>query len=345
MPPRAVSGFHPASELRQDLVSGEWVAIATERAKRPGAFARKTARRSEAGRKTCPFERLLPEHVLAYTSKGGTALADDWWVQAAPNKYPAFTRSTVCARQHEKGPYRWTEGVGFHEVIITRDHARSMALMSGEEVEQVVRIYQERAVVMGRDDCTQYTSIFHNHGAGAGATLAHPHSQIIAIPVIPPDVGRSIQGAAAYFARHNACVHCAAIEYELGVGERIIYENEHCVVVAPYASKSAFETRIFPRKHRARFEETAAEERRAVADALRIALAKLFYGLNDPDYNFFFHTAPGHDGAFAHYHWHVEIVPKTAIWAGFEIGTGIEISAIRPEDAAAFLRTVELPHA
>lgn len=372
MPPQSKSLKETASELRQDPVSGDWVAIATARAKRPHAFVEKGRKRFSQPKSTCPFEELISQYTAAFTTSGQEASGNNWWVQVIPNKYPAFTpleafrmRDTLlsgvdnrrgnklltgftrgmCAAPHTAGPYVWTEGVGFHEVVITRDHTRAIADMGHDEVEQVVHIYQERAREMQKDDCMKYVSIFHNHGSGAGATLSHPHSQIIALPVIPPDVARSIRGSADYFHRHNACVHCAIIGYELEAGERVIYENDHCVVVAPYASKTAFEMRIFPKKHRARFEEAVAEERASAADALRASLAKLSRGLKDPDYNFFFHTAPvaGSGENFNHYHWHIEIIPKTAIWAGFEIGTGIEISAIAPEDAASFLKNVSVP--
>jgi len=341
MPPQIISSKN-ASELRQDLVSGDWVAIATARAKRPNAFIEKKKRKFLQSKSACPFEQLLSPRELVYARDGREA-ADDWWIQAVPNKYPAFTRG-ACATPHTAGPYVWTEGVGFHEVIITRDHTRAIARMRQDEVEQIIRVYQERMLAMYRDDCVKYVSIFHNHGSQAGATISHPHSQIIALPVVPPDVARSIRGSADYFHQHTACVHCAMIAYERKAGERLIYENDYCLVLAPYASKTAFELRIFPKKHRARFEEVVAEERVSVADALRVSLAKLAGGLKDPDYNFFFHTAPVGAGKeeFGHYHWHIEIIPKTAIWAGFEIGTGIEISAIAPEDAAAFLRDIKV---
>ncbi len=329
------------SELRRDLVSGDWVAIATARARRPHAFVEKKKSEFNQSVTGCPFEKLHTDAVLAYARDGNIAGGNTWWVQVIPNKYPAFGKGE-CAVLSSVGPYQWTQGIGFHEVVVTRDHTRSIAMMSHDEVLQIIRSYQERAAAMHKDPCVKYISIFHNHGPTAGASVSHPHSQMIALPVIPPDVARSIRGSAEYFHAHNGCVHCAIVGYEREMGERIIYENDHCIVVAPYASKTAFEMRIFPKKHRARFEEAVAEECRALADALRVSLAKLFRGLGDPDYNFFIHTAPiASAGEFNHYHWHLEIVPKTAIWAGFEIGTGIEISTIAPEDAAKFLRQVK----
>lgn len=329
------------SELRQDLVSDDWVVIATGRGKRPGDFLKQKHPSFKQPRSTCPFEKLLPQTLLTY-SLPGTGIKDNWWTTVVPNKYPAFGMG-VCSIFHRCGPYQWTEGVGFHEVVITRDHERSLAQMSDAEAELVLRVYQDRYVFMKEDKCVKYILILHNHGRLSGATISHPHSQIVALPVIPPDVGRSLKGSAVYYHQNKSCVHCLMIEYELNAKDRVVYENDHFVVVAPYASKSAFEIRVFPKRHGAHFEEIDFKERMALANSLRTSLGKLFRGLKNPDYNFFLHTAPVDSvQEFHHYHWHFEIVPKTAIWGGFEIGTGIEISTIAPESAAKFLRGIKV---
>lgn len=330
------------SELRQDVVSGDWVVIATGRSRRPHEFLGEKRIRVRQPKKGCPFDMLHKEAVLllpdGHIKKNAYA-----WVQVLPNKYPAFRAADVCAVFQDKGPYHWTAGIGFHEVVVTQDHARSIAQMSDKEVELLLIAYQKRYLVLQEEACVEYVSIFHNHGRLSGATIAHPHSQIIAIPVIPPDVGRSLQGSSRYFEEHHTCVHCMMLKYELSVRERVVYENDHCVALTPYASKTAFELRIFPKAHHARFEEIGDTERLSLAHMLRVALAKLHSGLRNPDYNFFLHTAPTkHAKKFQHYHWHFEIIPKTAIWAGFEIGTGIEISTIAPETAAVFLKKIKI---
>lgn len=330
------------SELRQDVVSGDWVVIATGRGRRPHEFLSEKRVIARQSKKGCPFDVVYKEAVLLLFDNQEKK-STGWRVQVIPNKYPAFGASGVCAVFYDKGPYHWTDGVGFHEVVVMRDHTRSLAEMSDEEVELLMRAYQERYLALQKGECVQYVSIFHNHGRLSGATIAHPHSQIIAIPVIPPDVGRSFQGSLKYFHEHTSCVHCVVLKYELRVRDRVAYENDHCVVVAPYASKTAFELRVFPKTHQARFEEIGSAERLSLANALRTALAKLYSGLGNPDYNFFLHTAPTRrQKEFEHYHWHFEIVPKTAIWAGFEIGTGIEISTIAPETATAFLKKIKI---
>ncbi len=325
------------SELRQDIVSGDWVVIATGRARRPHEFLKQKRPRFDQPKKTCPFENL-PEQVLSFYALHDGQEKDNWWVEVVPNKYPAFGKG-VCSLFHKVGPYQWIEGVGFHEVVITRSHKRSIAEMSEEEVELILRAYQERYLVIKKDECVRYISILHNHGRLSGATISHPHSQIIAIPVIPPDIGKSIRGSGDYSSRYKTCIHCLVLRYELKAKDRIIYENESFVAIAPFASKTAFEIRIFPKKHSPHFEEIGMEERRYLADTMRVSLAKLFKGLRNPDYNFFLHTAPTRDSReFRQYHWHFEILPKTSIWGGFEISTGIEISTITPEEAAKFLR-------
>ena len=331
---------HAPSELRQDPVSGEWVVIATGRAKRPQDFASAPQKRATPSAYPCPFEVLFPNAHSVYARDGGTN-ADEWLVQVVPNKYPAFVGG-ACPVLREVGPYRVTDGIGFHEVVITREHARPLGVQTSTEAELVLRAYQDRFRAIKADSCMRYISVFHNHGPLAGATIEHPHSQIIATPVIPPDIGRSIAGSHAYAQTHGgACVHCAVLRHELRAGERVVYENNDAVVLAPFASKTAFELRVMPRTHCAYFEEAGASERRGVAEALTVSLARIAKGLGDPDYNFFLHTAPvGPPESFSHYHWHIEIIPKTAVWAGFEIGTGIEISTISPEEAAAFLKNV-----
>lgn len=329
------------SELRQDIVSGDWVVIATGRAKRPHEFLKQKRSRFNQPQKTCPFENLHEEALLFYAF-GGRQEKNNWWVEVVPNKYPAFGKG-VCSLFRQVGPYQWIEGVGFHEVVVTRSHERSIAAMSREEVELVLRVYQERYLAISKDECVRYISILHNHGRLSGATISHPHSQIIAIPVIPPDIGKSIRGSGDYSRKYQTCIHCLVLRYELKAKERIIYENKSFVVIVPFASKTAFEIRIFPKKHSPHFEEMEVEERSFLADVMRVSLAKLFKGLNNPDYNFFLHTAPTRDSQkFQQYHWHFEILPKTAIWGGFEISTGIEISTITPEEAAKFLREVKV---
>lgn len=341
-----------ASELRQDIITGDWVVVATGRARRPDEFARRSRLKEKAQpKKNCPFEKLMPSALVVYdrrgerfeiTPKDKSYLKSNWWLEVVPNKYPAFGRGT-CAVEKRVGPYRMQDGVGFHEVVITRDHTRSISKMTQSEAGMVIRAYRHRYLALKDQPCVEYISIFHNHGRESGATISHPHSQIIAIPVIPPDISRSLRGSAEFYKRNKRCSHCVMLGFELKDKKRIIYKNRSFVAFAPFVSRQAFEIRIFPRRHNPEFEKVSDREVTDLAEALRVALAKLSCALEDPAYNFFIHTAPTADGRSAsHYHWHIEILPKTGVWAGFEIGTGIEISTIAPETAAKFLRKIKL---
>ncbi|MDP3963619.1 MAG: DUF4921 family protein [bacterium] len=327
------------SEFRQDLVTGDWVVIATGRARRPHAYA--------AGRPvvnddiaTCPFEDLVKsgneKPVLTLKDKNG------WTVLAVSNKYPALTHGNgTCPIEASQGLYRYMEGTGFHEVVILRDHYATLAELPASRIVPLIAVYRQRFSVLKKEPCINYISIFHNSGREAGATLTHPHSQLIALPVVPPDIARSIAGSDRYYLGEKKCVHCELLSYERKEKKRIVFENAHMIVMAPYASRSAFELRLFPKRHGPHFEEMTSGQEHAAAEALHAALWKLHKGLKNPAYNYFVHTAPTKGHQHDHYHWHIEIIPKTQIWAGFEIGTGIEISSIAPETAAAYLRSIK----
>lgn len=305
------------SELRFDPVSKDWILIATGRARRPETFAQKTLRRVQS----CPFCRLPGK----------------WFVKVIANKYPPFSPDDGLDRRKE-GPYQVMNGVGFAEVIATRDHKRTMAQFSIPEIRQILDVYHERYLDLMNEKFVNYVSVFHNHGKTAGATIEHPHSQIVTHPIIDPDLKRSLAGSAKYWREHKKCVHCVMLDFDKKDGQRIVFENDDFLVVCPFASRIAFETRIYPKRHLAYFERLKDKEKDSLAGAFKMAFAKLYKALNNPDYNFFLHTAPSDGKNYDHYHWHFEILPKTSTWAGFELGTGIEISTIEPEKAAAYLR-------
>lgn len=326
-----------SSELRRDLVTGEWVLIAKGRAKRPHP-QNKEVKELKTDKDSCPFEDPQASGnappVLMYKNK------KDWSLQIIPNKYPALTHFDGCGDIVQKGEYLVREGRGYHEVIITRDHDKHIALLSNREATEIVRAYHERYKVLKEDKCIRYISIFHNHGKGAGASLAHPHSQLLATPVLPVSIQRSLRGSNLYFRRNGECVHCVMIDWEKQKKERVIFENEDFIVFCPFVSRVAFEVRIFPKKHEAYFEKTLQRQLAKFAEALRVSLRAMYEELDDPDYNFFLHTAPVDNRSYPHYHWHLEIRPKLpgALPAGFELGTGIETSPVEPKKAAKYLR-------
>lgn len=331
------------SELRFDLVSKDWIVIATGRARRPETFKKEKRKSIEVAKKDCPFCQLDTQEkpTLIFVNGKKVPLSQgipkNWTTIVVPNKFPAFIKSDTL-RERAEGPYQLMDAVGFHEVIITRDHKKQMAQFSVKEIKEVIDVYQERYLELSNEKFVNYISIFHNQGAEAGASIVHPHSQLIAIPLTDPDITRSLRGSRQFYKIHKKCVHCLMLEWDREEGSRVVFENKEFVVVCPFASRVAFEIRIFPKKHYAYFERINERQKEYLAEAFQVALSKLYKALNDPPYNFFLHTAPCDGRNYDHYHWHWEILPKTAVWAGFELGVGIEISTIEPEKAAEYLR-------
>lgn len=332
------------SELRFDLVSKDWVIIATGRARKPTTFQKNHKLHLELKQKECPFDTLKEQEETTSAFLNGERISiprntylKDWTTVSILNKYPAFSHGTSIKTRHV-GPYEVMDGVGHHEVIVTRDHKKDIPDFSIEKVRELIEVYHQRFLELMQDKLVNYITIFKNKGAAAGASVAHPHSQMLAIPVTDPDLQRSMRGSLQYQQERNRCVHCAMLNWDREDKTRIIFENKGFVAVCPFASRVAFEIRIYPTKHSAYFEKIDDKQKDLFAQALQVTLKKLKKALKDPDYNYFIHTSPVDGENHDHYHWHLEILPKTSTWAGFELGTGIEISTIEPEKAAEFLR-------
>jgi len=325
------------SELRQNIVSGDWILIAPGRGKRPSQFrATKTRKRSPVG--SCAFEN--PEKA----GSGGVILSvpdtKAWRLQVVPNRYPAVERSGIWVlNQGKKGPFSVLPGFGYHELLITRHHDHNFSQLTPKDAVRVLEAFRTRYINLAEDKNLKYVSMFHNWGPKAGASIYHPHYQILGIPVIPPGVRRSLDGSREYTKKNKACVHCSQLAWEQKQKKRILYKNKHAVSFMPFASKEPFEMRVFPRDHTPFFEDTDERVMSSIATALQKALKMLEKGLKHPDYNFFIHTAPTRNKSdFLHYHWHIEIIPRTNISAGFELGTDIQINPLDPDEGAAFLR-------
>ncbi len=330
-----------ASEIRQDPVKGEWVIIATARGKRPHAFSGEPATIKQS-KSSCPFENpfLEKKPIDVFLKKGGKNEEKDWSLVVLPNKFPALSNGGPLKLRKE-GPYNIMRGVGAHELIIMRDHDKFIPDLSKDEVKDMILAYKKRYIDLSKEKIIEYILILHNHGRAAGSSLRHLHSQIIAPPVVPIDVLRSINSSKKYFQKHKKCVHCEMVQYEIKSKKRIICQNKKFVAFIPFASRIAFEIRIFPKEHQSSFAQLKEEDIKFFGDLLQKSLGKLRSGLNDPAFNFFIHSTPT-KGKHEHYHWHLSILPKTSIWAGYEIGSGMEISAVLPEEAARFLKNVKL---
>lgn len=324
------------SELRQDLVTGDWVIIATGRAKRPDDFFVSQESSGNDDISECPFEDPIAsgqeKDILLYQLPNG-----EWSLRVFPNKYPALIRGKVPKTLAE-GPYTAMTGAGYHELIVTRDHRKHIALLDVGRVAEIFDAYQDRYMDLMRRQSIKYIGIIHNHGKKAGASIVHPHSQIFAIPVVSPYIQGELDGAERYRKSNRVCVYCEMVQHERKEKRRVICENESFIAFCPFASRSAFEIWVMPKKHSPYFERIADEEKLKLAEVFQESLNALYVALGNPDYNFYIHTSPCDGKDYPYFHWHIEILPKTSTWAGFELSTGIEISTIEPEVAAEFLR-------
>jgi UDPglucose--hexose-1-phosphate uridylyltransferase len=332
------------SELRYDIASKDWVVVATGRSKRPETFKkRKSEEKSEPT--DCPFCQKKPfKKVIEIVSNGESKkvdkLPDDWAVASIPNKFPAFIPDDNLEEKEDNGLYRTLKAVGFHEVIITNDHYKSLGKMSVEEVREVLLMYRSRYLDLMDREHVNYISIFHNHGKKAGASIDHPHSQLITTPLVDNDVNSALKTAKEYKKEKESCLYCDMQNWEIKKQERIVYQNDNFLVICPFASKVAFQTIISPKKHSANFEKITEKELIDLADAFQKAMSKLYNRLGNPDYNFYLHTAPCDGEKHNYYHWHWTIMPKTGAFGGFELGAAMEISTIKPEDAANHLKKI-----
>jgi UDPglucose--hexose-1-phosphate uridylyltransferase len=322
------------SQFRKNPVSGEWVLIAPERAKRP--HKEKAAKRAVPSKAECLFEDLQKSGnwppIKAYEEKG------KWRIVLLPNKFPAF-RHALCPVPHDAGLEMSVDGIGYHELLVTRDHAADFAALPPEDALQVFQFFKERYATIDADECMEYLSIFANWGPASGASIAHPHYQLMAMPVLPPFVARSLAGSAVYYKRTRHCIHCDMIRSEERHKKRVIGENKDAIAFAPFAPSKPYEMKIFPKKHFASFGKTPDTVLRSAVELLQGVLHSVKKKLGDPDYNFFIHTAPlGERKEHAHYHWHIEVTPHTSLEGGFELATGIQVNVVDPDAAAKLLR-------
>ncbi len=331
-------------EIRKDyVINSRWVIIAPERNMRPSDF--KVPKYEPGNSANCPFcpghESMTPPEVMAYR-KNGKRDSDGWWIRVIPNKFPALriegelknTRNDLVERMN---------GVGAHEVIIeTPMHYLKPHEFSDEQMHEVIRAYIDRYIDLTRDKRFRYILIFKNYGKDAGASLSHPHSQLIATPIIPPNIAEELESAKKYYINTGGkCIYDMIINMEKEYEERIVYETENFIAFCPYASRFPFEIWLMPKFHEARFEKLGLNDALVweLGKALKEVLRKLFVTIPDLPFNYYVHTSPiNTKNEYRHYHWHIEIIPRLTKPAGFEWGSGLYINPMPPEKAAKILR-------
>jgi UDPglucose--hexose-1-phosphate uridylyltransferase len=318
---------------------GRWVIIAGERGRRPTDFGPEPVRPQMT---SCVFcagnEDKTPPEILAGRGPGGRANGPGWSYRVVANKFPALRIEGELEPVGE-GPFDRMNGVGAHEVIIeTPDHQGSLATMAVDAVTDVLTAFRERILDLKKDARFEYVLVFKNHGEAAGASLEHPHSQLIATPITPIMVTEELAGSAKYYDIKERCVWCDVVRQERRGRRRLVLEANGFVALAPFAPRFPFETWILPTRHQSAFEECGIEELRALAGMLGEFLRRMNRTLGDPPFNFMLHSAPLREPKLEHFHWHLEVIPKLTRVAGFEWGSGFFINPVAPEDAATALR-------
>ena len=260
-----------------------------------------------------------------------------------PNKFSALVPEGSLSRQEADGFFRKMDGVGQHEVIIEcPQHNLCLALMEEKQVEEVILAYRARYLALREDPRFKVIIIFKNHGRAAGTSLEHPHSQLVAAPIVPLNIRYRFEKAAGHFDDDGTCVYCDILREGLRKRARLILETEQFATFHPFASRAPFETLIIPKKHHASFGSISPDEAKEFASVLKRTLLQLYRGLNNPDYNYIVHTAPIKDEHEDYFHWHIQILPRLVTPAGFELGTGMFINTALPEETAAFIRDLPI---
>jgi len=335
-----------SNEVRKDYLLNRWVVIAKERKRRPTDFVKKAEERGVGVCPLCPDnEHMTPPAVLVYLrSNGGIRKERDqngfrhknWLIRCVPNLYPAFTppdKEKVKVKESSV----LANAVGHHEVLIESPrHDEHPGAARVSQLVHLINAYVDRLKDLSAKPYVKYVEIFRNHGLDAGASLSHAHTQIIATPFVPVIVDEEMRECKRFWIKTKKCLFCDILRKERD-GPRFIWENDSFFVFAPWASVHPLEFWIFPKEHQSTLLDVSKAEINSLAETFRACFGGLNSLLNDPSYNFGFHMAPNKE-AQDYYHWHLEVYPRLAIWAGFEKSTGMFINVVPPEDAAKELK-------
>jgi len=337
------------TELRKDPIIDNWVIISTERGRRPLDYKIKI---EEKKKDSCVFcegnEGKTPPEIFTFRKKGTRKNSPGWKVRVVTNKYPALKMEEREAALEKAGMFWKMDGLGVHEVIIeTPHHHKDFDNLSIGNIVLILKTYRQRYLDLSKDKRIKYILIFKNYGIDGGASLEHPHSQLIGTPIIPRRIKEELKGTKEYFDLKGRCIFCDYIKQEIKSKDRLIKETEKYVAISPFAARFPFETWILPKCHSARYEEISDNDILSLARIMKEILSKIKKKLNNPPYNFIIHTAPSKEFSTREwlnldkkYHWHIEIIPRLTKIAGFEWGTGFYINTTSPEEAARILNSI-----
>jgi UDPglucose--hexose-1-phosphate uridylyltransferase len=335
-----------SNEMRKDYLLNRWVVIATQRKRRPTDFVKKVEKRKLDACPLCPGnEHMTPPAVLVYlpSEKGIRKEKDlngfrhkNWLVRCVLNLYPAFTPPQKGKSAKVEKNFVFKEANGHHEVLVESPrHDEHPGVARVSQLVHVVNAYIDRLSELSGKSYVKYVSIFRNHRLEAGASLSHAHTQIITTPSIPRTVKEELEASRKVWRKDHECAFCEILVKEKE-SLRFVWESQNFMAFAPWASVHPFEFWIFPKEHQSSLLDMSKTQVRHFAEALRKCLGGLNLLLEDPPYNFGFHQLV--DETYDYYHWHLEVYPKLAIWAGFEKSTGTFINVVSPEDAAESLK-------
>ncbi len=317
------------NELRKDYLTDRWVIIASERAKRPHEFKTPKEENNAANCFFCPGkEHTTPPHI--YTVEKDSK----WIIRVIPNKFPAVTPNGVSDIKTDNSFYTYASAYGRHEIVVeTNEHGKELEDLSEDHIKKILKTFIIRIDELMKDPQIDYVSVFKNKGKSAGASIAHAHSQIIAYNNIPSAIKNELESSYRYYVLNKKCAFCDIISKEKNSHRRVL-KTEHTVAFTPYASRFPFEVWLFPKRHIAGIGELNEDELFDFSASLKKILTKLKEIGNVP-YNILFHSMTDNS---ANFHFHIEILPRLTVWAGFELETGTIINPVAPEDAAKFYR-------
>lgn len=353
----------PVREIRiNPIVPTESVLVATARSMRPRKAEEPAPRDTRRHVDTCPFcrgnEEQTPPQIARFPD------GDDWDMRIVENLYPVLGDERSQSA-FVYGLQQAIDGYGRHEVIVDHhQHGIAVHEMSQAHLAALFNVYQQRmADLYQMDERLKYVLVFKNFGPAAGASMAHTHSQIIATPVVPQNVHDEVSYSQTHYSRHHQCIFCSLIDEALtfeatiydrssgeivrkiDVGQYVVERGEKFIAIKPFASRYEWEVHILPLQHQANFLDTPKEDFDDLANVLQRTMARLDAVIGGAQYNFFLHSLPQHkefQSCHTSYHWHLEICPRTSIPTGFELGSGLFVNTISPEQAAEQLRAVQL---
>ncbi len=325
------------AQLRRDPITRMWVVVTTDHPKGPKDYLPfKPPYQFPTPEGPCPFcpgnETMTPPETFSVRQERG------WEVRVIPNKYPFFRIEGEFDRRPE-GMYDMMEAIGAHEIIVeSPEHQQGLASMEPAQIRRILLAFKERMIDLEKDRRFEQFLILKNY---PGVFNRHPHSHLIAMPVIPRRIDEEIAGVLDYYQRKERCIFCDILKEEMATRRRVILDTGHFLIFAPFASRFPFETWILPKAHRSDFHRITEAELEDLSFAIPYLFSKFSRLLSDPPYSLALHTSPVQERFHrTEYHWHIETRLRIGLREGFEWGTGFFVNPTPPEEAAAYLREI-----